>query len=194
MEGLLETLRETSPSEKGTSADVDGVIAAIGAPSRPFDASKLRAETSGNADVLARAAPDLPNAFGLPTAGEASHEKLRQDGPPHRHGTHVSDLFAHSWRPIPSEVWRWIPKRACLGKLGFVARASEVRRLGSRAQIVRRVRNPPPLQRSFVEAVKEGVMDRERGRYPRRFGGGVVLDIGWGVREAPPMSGWKKMI
>lgn len=51
-------------------------------------------------------------------------------GSVHRFGSSLSDIFAHSWRRIPSASWRWIPKHACVGELGFIASSGAVRRWG----------------------------------------------------------------
>lgn len=103
--------------------------------------------------------------------------------PAHRFGMSLSDLFAHSWRHIPLSSWLWIPKSACVGELGFPASDSEIHRLGWQARVVKRIREPPPLHRSFAEVVRGEAMDQGRDRYPRRFGG-TGHNIG-GKRSAP---------
>lgn len=101
-----------------------------------------------------------------------------------RYGTSLADIYAHSWRRIPTHSWRWVPKCTVLGELGFSARTSEIRRLGARAHVVRQNLPPPPLYRSFATVVVEGDKDRGRGRFPRRFGDS---SRGWirGKRSAP---------
>lgn len=78
--------------------------------------------------------PSKPNRHGRSRYGLA-----------HRYGTTLSDLYTHSWRRTPEASWRWIPKILALGEVGYLARRGEVRRLGSTARIVRRVRDPEPL-------------------------------------------------
>lgn len=110
-------------------------------------------------------------------ANRVSHEpKIREgfsrhgsrNGLAHRFGTTFADLFAHSWRRVPVSSWRWIPKFALVGEPGYIARSGEVRRLGLGARVVQRVSDPEPLSHSFTVVVREGKMDRGRGRPPRR--------------------------
>lgn len=65
------------------------------------------------------------------------HNGLYSDGPVHRFRTSLSNLFSHSWCKILHSSWRWIPRHMCLGDLEFLARSSEVLRLGSHAKVVR---------------------------------------------------------
>ncbi|KAG2604325.1 uncharacterized protein LOC120669992 [Panicum virgatum] len=68
-------------------------------------------------------------------------------------------IHSHSWRPSgPS--WLWISKASAVEGVGFPARQEEVRRLGHLARRVRRVGPPPPLNKPFVAALKEGAMAR----------------------------------
>lgn len=80
-----------------------------------------------------------------------------------------------------------------MGELGFLVRATEVRRLGDRARVVQHIHSPPPLSRSFAVVVREGGMDRGRGHPSRRFGDTSRGWIGGGER-AHQMNGWKRMI
>lgn len=102
--------------------------------------------------------------------GTATDSLDGPNGPTCRYGTSLSDLYAHSWQRILAHSWQRISKRAVLGELGFIARVSEVHRLGRRARVVQRNLNHPPPSRSFTEVVREGGMDRGRGQPPRRFG------------------------
>lgn len=113
------------------------------------------------------------SAGGLPGLQEQVAARLGRssDGLAHRYATSLTDIFAHSWHSIPSSSWRWIPRRASVGELGFSARSSEVRHFGSQARVVRQIRDSPPLRRSFVEVVRGEGMDRGRGRFPRCMGG-----------------------
>ena len=47
-------------------------------------------------------------------------ENGNNHGPAHRFGTTLEDLYAHSWRRIPTTSWIWIPKDVSLGDLGFL--------------------------------------------------------------------------
>lgn len=203
----MEKVRDVSSSVAvGEGVGAAAAIAAEGeGPPRPFAKSRLPSESSRSArDGSGRVILDLPTKGGSPSAaaGVRSHGALEpsnlahglsRDGPAHRYGTQLPDLYAHSWRQIPNASWLWIPKHGCVDELGFVAMESEVIRLGSWARTVRRVRDPPPLHRCFVEAVKEGLMERGRSRYPRRFGEGRVSRHWAGGRGAPLMSERRKM-
>lgn len=59
-----------------------------------------------------------------------------------------------------------------LGELGFPASSREVRRLGLRARVVKRVLDPLQFNRSFAATVMGEEMYHGRERFPRRFGGG----------------------
>lgn len=122
----------------------------------------------------------------------ASTDKHGPSGMNRRFGTSLHDLFSHSWRRISTQAWRWIPKGALLGETGYCASSRDIRRFGDKARVVRRNRSPPPLSRSFVEVVKEGGMDRGRGRFPRRFGDASRSWIG--VNGVLRKSGWRRMI
>lgn len=180
---LLEMRRDSSSPVKISCADIDGVSTAVRV-SRLVE-HKLRVEPSRSAvDVSGRAWAALPFGEGPATVGEAIHGLLCPDGPAHRYGTSLADIYAHSWRRIPSQSWRWIPTHSVLGELGFPARASEVRRWGGGAREVRQNHIPPPLSRSFASVVREGVMDRGRGCPPRQFGDSAGRWSG-GNRSAP---------
>jgi hypothetical protein len=70
------------------------------------------------------------------------------------------EIHAHSWRPCgPS--WLWISKASAVAGTGYPARPDEILRLGHRAKRVRRIPAPPPLQKSFVEAVRGAAMARQ---------------------------------
>lgn len=71
-----------------------------------------------------------------------------------------------------------------MGKLGFLARTSEICRLGARARVVRQTLHPLLLDHSFAALVREGGMDRGRGRPPRCFGDSARGWIG-GKRSVP---------
>lgn len=155
-------------------------------PSRNSLAGDLILRLSSHGEDVSRRAEGELRPIGSSEATEAKRHGSRKQaatylgqssaGPAHRFGTTLSDIFAHSWRRILSTLWRWIPKRVCVwggGDLGFVARerAKSVG-WGLRARRVRRILDPPPLTRSYAEAVKGEMMDHGRRRYLRRFGGG----------------------
>ncbi|KAK1683243.1 hypothetical protein QYE76_044091 [Lolium multiflorum] len=111
------------------------------------------------------------------TVGEAEHPLLLL-GPP------LGELFGPCEapvRPMSQEVahfagphWLWLPRGCTTPSLGFPARASEVYRLHSSARTLHRIPEPPPLTRSFAEALMErygGEGSGGDGRNKRRFGG-----------------------
>lgn len=69
--------------------------------------------------------------------------------------------------------WLWIPKSACLGELGFPASVREVHQWGWQARVVKRIRDPSPLKRTFAEVVRGEELNWGRGWFPNRFGGGA---------------------
>lgn len=131
----------------------------------------------------------------LPVDGgdDGVHQGLKVRDDPHRHGsnriglahgfgTNLSDLFSHSWRRVPVSSRCWIPKHSRWASSVFSLGEVKSTDLGLGARVVRRVQEPEPLLRSFVEVVRERVMDRGRGRYPHRFG--MVLANGPGENAA----------
>jgi hypothetical protein len=94
-------------------------------------------------------------------------------GKGNRFGRSLDDIFNHSWRPTRKEVWIWVAKPMMVGAQEYPARPEEIRREGWRARRVFRVKQPPPLVRSYAATVREVGMarreDERTGGSNRRF-------------------------
>jgi hypothetical protein len=94
-------------------------------------------------------------------------------GKGNRFGRSLDDIFNHSWRPTRKEVWIWVAKPMVVGAQEYPARPEEIRREGWRARRVFRVKQPPPLVRSYAATVREVGMarreDERAGGSNRRF-------------------------
>lgn len=120
----------------------------------------------------------------VPSTSLTSRHGLDRPRLAHRYVTSIADIYAHSWCRVLSSSWWWIPKISILDGLGFLAKRGEIRRFGDTTRVARRIGEPEPLLRSFVEVVQGEEMDRGRGRFPRHFGGGSRSWIG-GKRSTP---------
>ncbi|KAK1679257.1 hypothetical protein QYE76_040105 [Lolium multiflorum] len=82
--------------------------------------------------------------------------------------------------------WLWMPRGCTIPHLGFPARASEVERFQHSARTLHRIPEPPPLTRSFAEALMErygGEGSGADGRNKRRYGDGEGRRQGAGRQD-----------
>lgn len=71
--------------------------------------------------------------------------------------------FDHSWTPAwTGPKWIWIPKGCLSLEQGFAARQEEIRRLGFLSRQVRVSPPPKPLDRSFAQAVRSEMANRNQ--------------------------------
>lgn len=78
-------------------------------------------------------------------------------------GLSHTNIHDHSWRPIGPE-WVWIAKATKLQGERFPASRADVQRYGHLARYIRRIGPPPPLLKSFVEAVRVEEMARREDK------------------------------
>ncbi|GJM99562.1 hypothetical protein PR202_ga16674 [Eleusine coracana subsp. coracana] len=88
-------------------------------------------------------------------------------------GRYIADVYAHSSRKEHIDRYVWVRKNATIGAQEYPASKIDILREGWRARKVSRVREPPPLAKSFASAVKIGAMAREQERHR------------WGAAGAP---------
>ena len=72
--------------------------------------------------------------------------------PSYSNGLSHEAIYDHSWKPIGPR-WLWISKSSAVEGVGFPARKDEILRFGHLARRVRRLGKPPPLRKSFAEAL-----------------------------------------
>lgn len=181
----LPSLSASRPYVCSSGLSDGRVLSSIPEASVGCDPNDRVSSREGHVDCQAAERPDRGEGGAHQVSkllGAYNHIGGNRIGSGHQFGSTLSDIFDRSWRRAPRLSWRWIPKSSSLGDLGFVARSCEVRRFGSQARVVRCVREPEPLLRSFTEDVREGAMDRGRGQFPHRFGGGAHF----GVKQSAP--------
>jgi hypothetical protein len=79
------------------------------------------------------------------------------------------DRFDHSWFPRaqkPGPGWIWIPKGCITLEKHYPARLEDIRKFGYAARKIRAHPKPPPLTKSFAQAVfeRKGMANRENQR------------------------------